>query len=335
MKVTFDVDNGEHKRKLNINDENINQSCKTLFKSFKNNHKITLNCKLGFIENSNENLLFLISIHLIILAQSTTFFLPTHIDNYSYKDKKIYLNNCSIFLKMLLRYKKVIQNIMQNEPAWMSFFFTLNNLMNSKLITSRKCLNIIVTLIDTSGYWTYNHLIYLATIGFIKTLSKALINGYFSVNKRSSTLINRVNHCTQMYYIMGLCDDLQFDYGGTFRLVTLFADYVKKDVERLKSSRNQLAYINYKRQVHVHFQEMYKLIENTRSSTYPMTRLPYILDWEKTNICTNKKCKKNKMITKVLMLCKQCKLVYYCSRKCQKYDWKHTHRWYCKLLSEL
>ncbi len=30
-----------------------------------------------------------------------------------------------------------------------------------------------------------------------------------------------------------------------------------------------------------------------------------------------------------LKICRQCKMVYYCSRTCQKLDWKHRHRNEC------
>ena len=35
-----------------------------------------------------------------------------------------------------------------------------------------------------------------------------------------------------------------------------------------------------------------------------------------------------------MKVCRQCKMTYYCSRKCQKRDWKHMHRQRCSILRE-
>ena len=40
-------------------------------------------------------------------------------------------------------------------------------------------------------------------------------------------------------------------------------------------------------------------------------------------------CKRRRGKDVKLKQCSQCKDVAYCSRKCQKYDWKHKHRFYC------
>ena len=48
---------------------------------------------------------------------------------------------------------------------------------------------------------------------------------------------------------------------------------------------------------------------------------------------TGKFPKKNKKIKKGeldLIICKKCKLVYYCSKRCQKCDWnKYNHKLVC------
>ena len=48
--------------------------------------------------------------------------------------------------------------------------------------------------------------------------------------------------------------------------------------------------------------------------------------------CMNEKCKKKNV---KLRLCKQCKMVYYCSRKCQKHHWKYLHKYQCKNMQQL
>lgn len=50
--------------------------------------------------------------------------------------------------------------------------------------------------------------------------------------------------------------------------------------------------------------------------------------------CQNHDCRR-RLINKQRKLCKQCKFVYYCSRKCQKADWKQLHRFQCKMLTQI
>eukprot|EP01084_Bolivina_argentea_P074802 135668_1 len=63
---------------------------------------------------------------------------------------------------------------------------------------------------------------------------------------------------------------------------------------------------------------------------------------EKKNKCCNWKCstRNNQTVKKhrKLMVCSQCKYAKYCSRICQKYDWKHRHKFTCaktKILQQI
>ena len=49
-------------------------------------------------------------------------------------------------------------------------------------------------------------------------------------------------------------------------------------------------------------------------------------------MCGNEKC--NKIQNANMKICKKCKLTYYCSRYCQKVDWKCKHRNCCDELFE-
>ena len=335
MQITFGIDKGNNKRELYFIDQTVEQSCKMLFTSFKNNHKIIRNSQLNFLSNRNKNLFYLIAIHLIIQAKSSIYFLPLHINTYSYKNKQIYINNCSILLNILVHYKRFIQHIMANESRWKIFFDTLNDLMNNKrFIMSSKYLNIIKTLANTSSYWRYNHLVYLSKIGFLKTLSTALINGYFNVKKNSPLLRSIITHFIKLYLLMAFCDDWKYDISYTYNYANKFKYYVQKDLKRLKSSRNKQAYRNYNEQVEIHFGDICKFHRDINVEEFDI-KLPFIdnINYEEMNVCANRKCKMKK--SNDLKMCKQCKVVYYCSRKCQKYDWKHLHRTHCILLNNI
>eukprot|EP01084_Bolivina_argentea_P256895 432688_1 len=72
----------------------------------------------------------------------------------------------------------------------------------------------------------------------------------------------------------------------------------------------------------------------------PLNILKHISNISKS--CINKQCRKagfwfnkskNELVKRKLFVCKSCKMVYYCCRKCQKYDWnRNDHRKLCKLL---
>eukprot|EP01084_Bolivina_argentea_P134379 237040_1 len=50
-------------------------------------------------------------------------------------------------------------------------------------------------------------------------------------------------------------------------------------------------------------------------------------------ICSLYKCKNTE--TRKYKKCSNCELVYYCSRKCQKYDWKYVHKYQCKIFHSI
>ena len=45
--------------------------------------------------------------------------------------------------------------------------------------------------------------------------------------------------------------------------------------------------------------------------------------------CSYVKCKKMEESRVEFMVCSRCKLPCYCSRRCQKLDWKHEHKQKC------
>eukprot|EP01083_Nonionella_stella_P086178 239230_1 len=75
------------------------------------------------------------------------------------------------------------------------------------------------------------------------------------------------------------------------------------------------------------------------------------LDAMRERICANGKCNQRQMSQMMrhrlpnsanqinqsrpkFKKCDQCHLVYYCCRKCQKYDWKYKHKLYCKVFAD-
>jgi hypothetical protein len=47
--------------------------------------------------------------------------------------------------------------------------------------------------------------------------------------------------------------------------------------------------------------------------------------------CNNRGCWKTETLEESFARCTQCKLAFYCSRECQKEDWKARHKYLCKI----
>merc|ERR1712129_191907 len=54
-----------------------------------------------------------------------------------------------------------------------------------------------------------------------------------------------------------------------------------------------------------------------------------------TKECNNVQCKNRKIATDNFFKCSKCKMVYYCSRRCDKRDWNAYHRNNCQKLQKL
>ena len=140
-----------------------------------------------------------------------------------------------------------------------------------------------------------------------------------------------------MFLLIGKYDHLKFENNHILDCITSFQDDVHKNLRKLKTLKNKSAYCNYCRQIRLHCIQINKFEQYMKiNPDLLQPSFSNFLKWRQIVFCANQKCIKYKTEKIIdLKLCKQCKTKYYCSRKCQKYDWNHLHRTQCKKLKNI
>jgi len=351
---------------LKINHQNFNKCCKSLIQAFRNHQKFKTTIIWEWKNKLYANLLQKISLECIILNKTGLLgFLPCQKTNSyintSQQEEQFIINNCVIFFKLFFSHKRIIYVMMNNEKQWKYFFICFRNLMESKFIMSPKHLELVKIFTNTFCYWTYEHICYLKEIHFLNALSTAMINGYFHKWKRTEKLRVIVDFIIKIFYIF---DNYLYKYNERKQKYITFnktidentyyqmngprlgkINYLQCDEKynKLKIFKKPQAYHNYILQMDTHMRNIDQFRKNQCKSfvnTYYDNQLQFSDEFVKLSminmkICANAKCKKytsnNDKFFK-FKICKNCKIVHYCNRKCQKYDWKFNHKNICNSL---
>ena len=327
------------KRSFNLlmNYKHIKEKCNTLMKAFECNHKINDNINWNWKNKQYGNLLQEIAFNCIILSKSYNVFLPKLGDTKrNVMDEQIYINNHLFFLKLFFQNKRIVFMNMIQQNKWELFFICLNDLMNSKFIMSAKYTQLAQVLIRTFFYWTYEHMCFLIEHKFLQSISTALINGYFHKQQRDAKIRLMIDFILKIFYIIDKMtnvdnNDWRFD-------IDFFLKHILIDDHKLEKTKRKICYNNYLRQIQILRTTLFRWIICQRIGMR-LTDPEFIqhLNTKLFKICANKKCKiyKNETNPSLRMkICKGCKVVYYCSYKCQKYDWKFSHKNQCNALNK-
>jgi len=328
--------------KLCININNFIECSRQIFQAFQKFYFIKHNgINWKFISKQQEMLYQKISFQCLLLFSESydtdyfSFLLPKHdhedVDN---NKNHIQVNNSLFMLKCLFRNKRIIYNWLNNTKKSVAVLSNLNYLMKSKHVISPKYTELIDLLTGTYIYWNCSHVLYLKKIGYLQSMAMALKTGYFRINHLTSpNLLFIINHTIKCFYIL-LKVHQNHNQLPSFDIIELFEHYVDTIINKTKKTRKKQALINYSEKVGCFKREINKfLLYYGKGKSDPSLRS--IINKKMVKICGNIKCQKYnqfKCKCKKMKICKECKMIYYCSEKCQKYDWKYSHRNQCMIL---
>eukprot|EP01083_Nonionella_stella_P189880 703231_1 len=162
---------------------------------------------------------------------------------------------------------------------------------------------------------------------------------HFFVERFGTYVIDKCSHCLNWLLSAPKPQDFEAIYSCVLHDVCLLAQCMNFERKMIASvyelwskyyEKNQSKYVNG-------VSEMVQLLLLTCNHTDAGTRhrndvRKYIMNVSRKHNKTFIRCQRNhckNRSKKRLKLCSKCRSVYYCSRKCQKIAWKHSHRNQC------
>ena len=236
------------------------------------------------------------------------------------------IKNTEFFLRILLNNNLVVKQFMHHEELWKPLFNLFETLLLRRSEPHRCVLNakfvaLSILLIQTQSRWGVEHSIYCKELGIFKILCL-----------ERSIMIKRESVLSPLFMWISIYDGLARIHGNNhikswFNNMDFFMQLI---VWNLTSKQKHITERFISDSIRdISSAKDYKILLNTlKAEKGIISRL-----CKKVKLCANCgrfKTKKNKIKMKI---CEGCVLVYYCSRKCQKYDWKEKHRIQCEKLA--
>lgn len=341
--------------RFSINLENVILSNQALISWIAKDHGITSDVSYSFKDKSYEHLLVMLSINILLYLEPYHIFftflinvLQQNNENRDHLDDITLniLNTASFLLVTIFRNPLMIRHWFYHSPYYTVYFDLILTLLESRFILHPKLLQMLKILFSTYHYWKKKHFFYLCKRDAPKSLAIALKQVYYHKNPNRPSSVAQMVH-TFLHAIHYNTFMPFFKRDGRCNVQNMFRNQMKKQMLQLRKRKNKRAMQNYISSMNsIHNGNRYLHYKVSRFSknnnwkgpieefSFKIVYFPSYMDFIK--ICANNKCSKFKILhhTKPFKMgiCKGCKFVYYCSRRCQKYDWIHQHKQHCSKL---
>jgi len=338
---------------LVINHSNKDRCTETIEKALRSGLLIKFNDDLQ--KNIKQHFMIIqsISFRLIINSKIEGYFPLSiyEIMNASNRFKSVAIQNINVCLKMIWQNPLNIKQWMSDKKKWQLLFtFLLKLLKQHPKSIMRENINLILTIMNTNIYWNDKHFLYLIHHEFCGIFAKFFRCVYITtritkndMKKTSSlwsTFLNTSKIFSMYYYFM------MKRYGIDFNLWTqpiwnsLALEYCKEcDLER-QLITNDGKYV-HKNVINL-YDKLMKFITYVKEPKWQPILLNGSISisqkckiiskkykiFSRIKLCANINCKQRNNRSK-FKICKKCRMVYYCSKHCQKVDWKNTHKKEC------
>ena len=355
-----------------IHGQNVASRCKQLMEETKGcfDYGIVADVNHRFVNKEYEQLLLMVSVHVSLSMESYYAFFSFLVDEIISSNRCMdrlsdaasnAINNAIFLFQVVFRNHRMMNQWLNDAYKYETFFKCLRAVMDSKFIVHPKYKLLLQIMASTYCYWDCNHIQYLCDIGGVDSISIALKHAYYHNNKSRAPEIGRImvgllhyadcliqqgeeDHCDIMSYIfLKIVSELQF----MDRRKKATQHYAKKMKKILSKTQGDRRYRFEEPEIVKAGVKLTWKNNNVFKQPYRKSKRKYIIKknlkyMNFIKICANYKCNKFKIKgshrTKSksfkMQKCKRCQCVNYCCRKCQKYHWKHEHRFHCDELKK-
>ena len=211
-------------------------------------------------------------------------------------------------------------------------------------ITFPQSKSLLFLLGKSQRYWKIQHYIYFVKIEFETAILRALYMSFcqFDISVSCHVAFIIFQNCQRELLYN---EDIGENYQLNLNYLKIWTNFEKKIEKKTKKYRkmikNKMKRSNdsttieeildiYDKYVDTYLVPVPLIVVPSDDPGFMVAVLP-----EPIKACAYYKCKKIKCVKNdvKMKICKGCKMIYYCSRKCQKRDWNSKHRTICSNLA--
>ena len=315
------ISKNKNKDKILIHKNNVSESCDKLLKAYKNNCKIKHPLQWDCRDKNDHILINNIGIHIILKLNN---------ENELFEKNKYsicQIENLDFFMNLIFGNNLIIKNWCKDETKWKPLFDFFAILLSHKHLMNPKFLSLTSLIAKTQIYWNINHIKYFHKIKLYKPLCIGIKKAYYANHpKKMHNIVCTLTYNFRIIMNRSTKDKIWYRVYKHYMDKTLISQIGRTHRRRRKKWQMHVqGFCHYKFALFVegYLNTVYDNSDNKMRQTYTAHKVCAYLN------CNKLKTKKNKIKMKI---CKGCMLVYYCSRNCQKRDWKSKHRKQCQTL---
>ena len=306
-------------------------------KNIKQHFMIIQSISFGLIINSKIDGYFPLSASQILQKEEGNYF------------SFVNIQNTNVCLKLIWQSRLILKQWMGDERKWRLVLVLLMNMLERNIHTvyiSNELIEFILTLMNTNIYWTKRHFIFLTNHHFPEIFMKFLKHIYITMSKQNkkppSTLYISLLNATKILY-------MYYYKQKNYKLsMSSWMEQIKNVVEleicldcEIQNPNIDHLYVNWDKMITIFFEHVVNFIKKYNKSNSRIGRITTLQKkkiiskkydiFSKFALCGNINCINENKYDR-LKICKGCMMIYYCSKHCQKVDWKNIHKKQCEKL---
>ena len=312
LKITIDFN-----EQVFITEHNVSKAIDKILVSYQSNkeilHTLEAACDHKSFKNSMiQKLIHDIAIQIMIKTNvGSELFL---VDASQYDTQRIV--NLNFFIRALFNNNLIVRYFMRHSVLWKPLFDLFKIILSHQCVFKYKFVLLCFLVLKTYTEWTIDHIAYFNKIELYKSLCMAVQTTSYHKHEVAIHFIVRLIILTY-FTLTKQQQNTEFWFDNFYHLM----NETLSEQERTRAS-----YILSRILFCFRFGPPCILKPIEYHSRFVMSK------GRKRKLCANCGVLKRRKNNVKLKICEGCRLVYYCSKSCQKYDWNKKHRIECPKL---